>query len=66
MLTDVYDLRSVEECTSDAEIMTVKVCQPVRSFVQSLWRDVTKVTAFVGHNESVFTQVVLQAETKEN
>lgn len=53
---DVYDLRSVEKCTSDAEIMTVKVCQPVRSFVQSLWRDATKVTGFVVRNKTGFTQ----------
>lgn len=49
MLTDVCDLRSVEECTLDAGIMTAKVCGPVRS----------KVTCFVEHNEPVFTQVVL-------
>ncbi len=59
MLTDVCDLRSVEECTSDAGIMTAKVCSPVRSFVQPLWRDAKKVTGFVEHNEPVFTQVVL-------
>lgn len=57
MLTDVCDLRSVEECTSDAGIMTVKVCGPVRSFVQPLWRDATKVTGFVEHTEPVLLKL---------